>query len=75
MLTILEQCAAGIAHLHSHSVTHRDIRADNVLVYSRDPFRLRVADFGLAHVIKDGDLGISQTETTIGPVGEWLLIV
>ena len=50
-LDILSQCAAGIGHLHAQGIIHRDIRADNMLVYSRDPFRLRVADFGLAHVM------------------------
>ena len=64
---ILIQAVAGLAHLHASGIVHRDFRADNLLVASRDPLRVVVADFGLAHQMQDG-VTVDQTGTTIGPI-------
>ncbi|KAL0481324.1 inaC [Acrasis kona] len=43
----LHQLAEGLAFLHSHFVTHRDIKPQNILV-SDDYNQLKYCDFGLA---------------------------
>ena len=45
---IMELCQP---HLHSSGIVHRDFRADNLLVSSRDPLCVKVTDFGIAHAM------------------------
>ena len=52
---ILQQCTAGLNHLHTLGIIHRDFRAANVLVASRDPFQVVVADLGLSHLLRKYD--------------------
>eukprot|EP00088_Acartia_fossae_P035761 TRINITY_DN3688_c0_g1_i10.p1 TRINITY_DN3688_c0_g1~~TRINITY_DN3688_c0_g1_i10.p1 ORF type:complete len:325 (-),score=39.79 TRINITY_DN3688_c0_g1_i10:466-1440(-) len=42
----LQQIAAGLAYCHSHSVLHRDMKPQNLLVDSEG--HIKLADFGLA---------------------------
>lgn len=40
---------AGLEHLHSRRITHRDLKPDNILLQGKTP---RLADFGIARVLK-----------------------
>jgi serine/threonine protein kinase len=40
---------AGLEHLHSRRITHRDLKPDNILLQGTTP---RLADFGIARVLK-----------------------
>ena len=51
VLVILRQTVAGLRHLHSLGILHRDLRAANVLVAANDPLRVVLADFGLSHLL------------------------
>ena len=51
-ITILQQCTAGMHHLHSLGIIHRDFRAANILVAGRDPMHVVVADFGVSHQLR-----------------------
>ncbi|KAF8843518.1 kinase-like protein [Paxillus ammoniavirescens] len=44
----MAQIALGIESLHEMGIMHRDIKAENILVDSRE--NVRIADFGLAHM-------------------------
>src|SRR5690349_11879599 len=47
------QAGHGIGHLHANRIMHRDVRAVNFLVASRDPLRVCATDFGLSHAMAD----------------------
>ena len=51
-ITILQQCAAGMHHLHSLGIIHRDFRAANILVAGTVPLHVVVADFGVSHQLR-----------------------
>lgn len=44
------QMCVGLQYLHGQTITHRDIKADNILLVSADEFTLlKIADFGLCN--------------------------
>jgi len=47
------QVASGMSYLELHSYIHRDLAARNILVGENNI--VKVADFGLAKVIEDGE--------------------
>jgi len=59
----LAQVAAGLDHLHSKRLAHRDIKADNILL-SDGGSRLAISDFGLARLVPDDRDGRSMTAET-----------
>ena len=42
------QLLQALQHIHSLNITHRDIKPQNILVKSRKPFHVQLADFGFA---------------------------
>ena len=66
VLELFIQSAEAMDYLRSVSVAHRDVRAANFLVESEVPLSIVATDFGLAHLMKHGD--VSATTTTLGPV-------
>ncbi len=46
---VLLQVAAGLHHIHTQGIMHRDLRAANVLVSGRDPIHVVITDFGVSH--------------------------
>ena len=48
-LDIFFQALNALRHLHSRGVAHRDLKPENVLVESRAPLSIKLADFGLAN--------------------------
>ena len=45
------QTAAAVQHLHAHSIVHRDIKLDNILLASPHTFVVKLADFGLSKML------------------------
>ena len=49
---MFQQLVSGVEYCHQHMVVHRDLKPENLLL---DGEQLRIADFGLSNVMKDGD--------------------
>jgi serine/threonine-protein kinase len=61
---IVQAVASALAHAHRAGVIHRDLKPDNLmLVQSADALRIRILDFGIAHI-----MGPLQARLTVGDV-------
>jgi len=62
-LRILEECTAGLAFAFAHGVTHRDMKASNILIASQRTAKL--VDFGLAgartHMHEQENISVERT--------------
>eukprot|EP01119_Soliformovum_irregulare_P003488 TRINITY_DN1406_c0_g2_i2.p2 TRINITY_DN1406_c0_g2~~TRINITY_DN1406_c0_g2_i2.p2 ORF type:complete len:342 (-),score=110.26 TRINITY_DN1406_c0_g2_i2:35-1060(-) len=52
LINIARQCCAGMLHLQSHKIVHRDLALRNVLIASEKGDIAKIADFGMSRVIK-----------------------
>lgn len=48
IVQVLQQCLCGLRAAHHSQIAHRDIKPDNILVASRQPLQIKLADFGLS---------------------------
>jgi serine/threonine protein kinase len=61
-LELFQKIVSGVEHLHANGIIHRDIKPDNVLMFSGEP---KVSDFGLCLIT---DLPrVTPTEEAVGP--------
>ena len=47
-----QQIISGVEYCHRHMVVHRDLKPENLLLDAN--LRVRIADFGLSNVMRDG---------------------
>ncbi len=59
---------AGIHHIHSKGVVHRDIKLENILMkkVAMNPsvYEVRIADFGLSAIVRLGENGYDVTRSS-----------
>ncbi|KAF4618415.1 hypothetical protein G7Y89_g14889 [Cudoniella acicularis] len=48
---ISTQLLGALNYLHGKGITHRDVKPDNILISRRDPFHVKLTDFGLSKMI------------------------
>lgn len=63
VLDYVEQVCAGLDHAHRHSIIHRDIKPQNLLL-SEDRSIVKIADFGVARV-STADSPITRVGTNV----------
>ncbi len=61
---IILRCADALRVAHELNMIHRDIKPDNILLTKKGI--VKVADFGLAKVIDDEDMSMTQSGTGLG---------
>lgn len=63
--TYFHQLIDALSYAHSKNIAHRDLKPENLLFDSQ--FRLKVADWGFATVVKDKNTTVLGTESYMAP--------
>jgi calcium/calmodulin-dependent protein kinase I len=57
-VTVTQQVIAAVQHCHENDIVHRDLKPENLLFLNpQDDSPLKLADFGLALALKEGEAG------------------
>ena len=64
-MDVMKQIMLGIRYLHSQDIVHRDIKPGNILVASKTPLRLLLADFDVSKCL-DPEVETSLMTSNVG---------
>jgi hypothetical protein len=67
-LAVARGVAEALAAAHARGVVHRDIKPSNIVLADGDPARVKVLDFGIAHVL-GATRALTRTGTVMGTPG------
>lgn len=59
--SMTRQLLHALAYIHRNGIVHRDIKPENVLVQSKNPFFVKLSDFGLSKMIEKEDAAVFIT--------------
>jgi eukaryotic-like serine/threonine-protein kinase len=71
-LDVAVQVADALAEAHSRGVTHRDIKPQNIMISAKK--QVKVLDFGLAKLIQDRQISISEATAESLITGPGMLV-
>lgn len=50
---VMHQFLSALAYMHDLNIVHRDLKPENLLLTKKFSNEIKIADFGLAHILKD----------------------
>lgn len=64
---ILRSSCEGLSHAHEFGIVHRDIKPHNIMVQrgSRNKWRVKIMDFGIAHLEANANFTVQQEQLTM----------
>ncbi len=66
-IDVLLQACEGMAEAHARGVVHRDLKPENIFLARMEGRRIaKILDFGISKFQLDGDLRVTQTQTSFG---------
>jgi serine/threonine protein kinase len=67
-IDVMRQVAAGLDALHRKHLIHRDVKPENILIYSLQPLLVKLSDFGLVIDFNSSNPTTSQRQAISGTV-------
>ncbi|NJO00664.1 MAG: serine/threonine protein kinase [Bacteroidia bacterium] len=66
VIFFFNQLLEGVAYAHNKGIIHRDIKPSNIII-TKDA-DVKILDFGIAKILKEGQRNITKTGTKLGTV-------